>query len=229
MNLEFDSKLEMRFFNAQALTDLADNLKKAVGNSLTLSNALENWYHLVERHEKLQTEYNKMKTSFSSLTSSFNVFLPDSALEIFGLTCESLRDSNAKVLFPALRAWCGFVEWSEKGEKAGFEKEFKKVDNELLALRDDERLERIRSNIEKNVRDVISRNIRAPYEVSWRGKGESFSEDKHHAKTSSGTIITFVENALITLDGSVKEKATVETGTREPESILPNMPEPNYV
>ena len=227
MNTEIDVKLDTRLLDAKVFVDLAKTLRETVEFSGKTSSSLEDWHNLATKNAELQQENQRLLADKAIQVNDrdntlkiYTAFLPAAALEVFNLTLEQLSDPEMRLLFPALRAWCGFVEWSEKGAKEGFEKEFKKVDDALSLLRTDSRLGIIRRNIEQSVWNVIARNIRAPYKVSWQGKGESFSDEKHHAKSSSGTIISFVESALITLDGKVTVKADVETGTDIPNSIL---------
>jgi len=220
MSTEIEVKLEPRLLDAKVFSDLAKKLNETVEASLKTSSDLTGLYDLTQQNLTLQGNIKSSQDQIANLVkerdatkTAHEIFLPDAALSVFNLTRQDIADPDSKPLYPALRAWCGFVEWSEKGEKAGFEKAFRKVDNELCLLRGDVRLDSIRRRIENNVWDVIDRNIRATYKVSWSGVDQPYDANKHNVKAPSGTIITFVENALITLDDAVIEKAIVETGT----------------
>jgi len=223
MGTEIDVRLETRLLDARAFSDILQNMNEAVADSRKNTSDLMKISLYAKTNVELQDEKVKLEKRIAELENErdaaiklHNVFLPDAALAVFGLTRMDLPKPETKPLFPALRAWCGFVEWSASNnvENADFVRQFQKVDAELALLRGNQRLSTIRQNIQKNVWDVIDRNLRAEYKVSWPNVGDPFNTEKHINKTpSGGGIILFVECALITLDGALKQKASVETET----------------
>lgn len=227
MSVTYDKQLETRLIDVSALDTLAMRLEKTVAESYQQTAKLTQLVDMASQITQLQTDLEKFpmyksladevadlrekEASLSSDLAAFKVFLPDSELAVFGLRREQLANPQMATWFPAIRAWCGLVEWSKTGTCEAFLAEFKKFASALLTLRDDAMLDNIRSNIAEAISEVVARNLRADIQVNWNYVGESYDENLHFSRGGKGTTIKFVSGALVVINGKILDRAEVET------------------
>lgn len=186
----------------KAYIDLAESLQQKQDEVSGLRQQMEQ-----------QSDYQQLKAEAPVLRAEQAVFaeiFPDDILAVFGIADRSaLAQPDNQKLLPAILALLTFVRWSKEEDAENFVAEFRKVDAAVWAiLQDDERLDRVRESIKKTVWDSVDRNLRACFKVDWGFVG-SASNDEQHVVDGTGTEITQVKTALITLDGAVKDKACV--------------------
>lgn len=154
---------------------------------------------LIAKMTELESEIAELRREKSS------IFLPNSAMAVFGLTREDVEAGAGREKFASVRAWCDFLEWSEGGDATNFVRQFRRVDGEVGALED---RDLIRGRMAAVVRDTVSKNLKAAFEVSWDFIEQVYDEERHYS-SEGGTEIVAVHGALIARDGKVLEKARV--------------------
>ena len=165
MSSEIDVKVEQRLVDVTALKEMCGKFEEQVGclaaavksaesHATGLGGYVASLLKIAELSQQCETlrqgqeqadlllankeeVESKLKEQLKVL-SSLAVFLPDDVLTVFGLHRDNLGELNAKPMFPAIRAWCNFIEWasSQDANPGEFEKQFAKVDVALAELRD---------------------------------------------------------------------------------------------
>jgi hypothetical protein len=140
-----------------------------------------------------------------------SVFLPNPALQIFGVSRAEIDSGAAAGFHGSLRAWCDFDEWTQSASKNAdeFAKRFACVDNAICALPDGKRDE-VRKNIVDFARNKLMPRFNDKIEISWDYAGQIYDERVHYQKKITGTKIVKVASASVSIGGAMKVRATVE-------------------